>query len=166
MRQNFRFEQTNESSKKQYKQEVIEYLLDKEYGSTVTNEHLGNMLHYNIDDEDEYKKYKSIMAGIKNFLLRYGRVLRSVPNVGYYILKPSQISQHCYRTYIKSASRLYDKSAYVLDRTDKTELNQDRMEEITNMLSLNQQLINKVAQTIHESTYYSRKSYYDSLEEN
>lgn len=165
MKQNFRFEQTNESAKKQYKQEVIEYLLEKEYGSTVTNEQLGNMLHYNIDDEEEYHKFKTMMASIKSFLLRYGRVLKGIAGVGYYILKPSQISQHCYRTYIKSASRLYDKSAYVLDRTDKTELNQDRMEEITNMISLNQQLIDKVAATIHESTYYSRKTYYDSLEE-
>lgn len=165
MKQNFRFEQTNESAKKQYKQEVIEYLLEKEYGSTVTNEQLGSMLHYNIDDEEEYKKFKTMMASIKSFLLRYGRVLKGIAGVGYYILKPSQVSQHCYRTYIKSASRLYDKSAYVLDRTDKTELNQDRMEEITNMINLNQQLIDKVAATIHESTYYSRKAYYDSLGE-
>ena len=165
MKQNFRFEQSNESAKKQYKQEVIEYLLSQEYGSTVVNETLANMLHYNIDDEEEYHKFKTMMAGIKNFLLRYGRVLKGISGVGYYILKPSQVSQHCYRTYIKSASRLYDKSAYVLDRTDKTQLNQDRMEEITNMLALNQQLIDKVAETIQESTYYSRKTYYDSLEE-
>lgn len=166
MKQSFRFEQTNESSKKQYKQEVIEYILEKPYGTTVGNDQLASMLHYNIDNEEEYHKFKTMMASIKGFLLRYGRILRSVPNVGYYILKPSQISQHCYRTYIKSASRLYNKSAYVLDRTDKTNLNQDRMEEITNMINLNQQLIDKVAATIHESAYYSRKAYYDSLEEN
>lgn len=166
MKQNFRFEQDRDSKKKQYKQEVIEYLLEKEYGSTVTNEQLGNMLHYNIDDEEEYRKFKTMMASIKSFLLRYGRVLKGIAGVGYYILKPSQISQHCYRTYIKSASRLYDKSAYVLDRTDKSELSDTRKEEINNMINLNKQLIENVYNTIQESTYYSRKAYYDSLEEN
>lgn len=165
MKQSFRFEQDRDSKKKQYKQEVIEYLLDKEYGSTVTNEKLGNMLHYNIVDEEEYHKYKTMMAGIRAFLLRYGRVLRSVPNIGYYILKPSQISQHCYRTYIKGASRLFDKSAYVLDRTDKTNLNETRTEEIQNMITLNKQLIDNTWNTIQESAYYSRKTVYDSLED-
>lgn len=164
MKQNFRFEQSNESAKKQYKQEIIEYILKQPYGTTMLDETLAHILHYNIDDEEEYHKYKTLMQSIKSWLLGRGRVLKSISNVGYYILKPSQVSQHCYRTYIKHASRLYDKSAYVLDRTDKTELNQDRMEEITNMISLNQQLIDKVAATIHESAYYSRKAYYDSLE--
>lgn len=165
MKQNFRFEQERDSKKKQNKQEVIEYILKKDYGSTITNEQLAEMLQYNIEDEEEYHKFKTMMSSIKKYLLSKGRVLKGISNIGYYILKPSQVSQHCYRTYIKSASRLYDKSAYVLDRTDKTNLNQDRMEEITNMLALNQQLIDKVAETIHESTYYSRKTYYDNLGE-
>lgn len=165
MKQNFRFEQTNESSKKQNKQEVIEFLLNKEYGSTITNEELGRMLGYNINDDEEYHKYKAIMTRIKNFLLKYGRVLKSIPNIGYYILKPSQVSQHCYRTYIKSASRLYDKSAYVLDRTDKTELNETRKEEINNLIGLNKLLAETAENLIQESAYYSRKTYYDSLGE-
>ena len=165
MKQNFRFEQTNDSAKKQYKQEVIEYILNEPYGSILTNDELATMLRYNIDDEDEYKKYKNMMGSIKGYLLSRGRVLRGVPNVGYYILKPSQVSQHCYRTYIKSAARLYDKSAYVLDRTDKTQLNEVRTEEINNMIEMNKKLIENAWNTIQESTYYSRKLYYDSLED-
>jgi hypothetical protein len=105
------------------------------------------------------------MGRIKNFLLQYGFVLKGISWIGYYILKPSQVSKHCYRTYIKSASRLFDKSAYVLDRTEKVQLNDDRLEEINNMISLNQQLISNMRNTIQESAYYSRMDYYDSLEE-
>lgn len=165
MKQNFRFEQERDSKKLQNKQEVIEYILNEPYGETLLNEELGIMLGYNIEDEEEFKKYKNMMQSIKKFLLSKGRVLKSIPNLGYYILKPSQISKHCFNTYIKSASRLYDKSAYVLERTDKTGLNTTRMEEINNMISLNQQLIEKVENVITESTYYSRKTYYDSLED-
>ena len=165
MKQNFRFEQINHSAKKQNKQEIIEFILNKEYGTTITNEELGKLLRYNIEDEEEYKKYKSLMSRIKSFLLNYGRVLKGISGVGYYILKPSQISQHCYRPYIKQAGRLYDKSAFVLDRTDKTELNETRTEEINNMITLNKELIDNAWKTIQESAYYSRKSVYDEGEE-
>lgn len=165
MKQEFRFEQERDSKKKQNKQEAIEFILEKEYGTTILHEELANILQYNISDEDEFKKYKNIMVQIKNFLLSYGRVLKGISGVGYYILKPSQVSQHCYRTYIKSAGRLYDKSAYVLDRTDKTELSDIRKEEIHNMIQLNKQLIDNAWNTIQESAYYSRKAVYDNLED-
>ena len=165
MKQNFRYEHQRDSERKQCKQEVIEFILSEPYGSTITDEKLAKMLRYNIDDEEEYHKYKTMMSRIKSFLTRYGRVLKGISGVGYYILKPSQMAQHCYRTYIKSASRLYDKSAYILDRTDKTELNETRIEEMNNIIELNKSLIDNSWKTIEESAYYSRKAYYDTLKE-
>ncbi len=165
MKQSFRYEQEKDSAKKQYKQEVIEFILNEPYGTTITYEKLAKMLRYNIDDEEDYYRFKQMMSRIKSFLIKYGRVLKGISGVGYYILKPSQMAQHCYRTYIRSASKLYDKSAYVLDKTDKTKLNQDRIEEITNIMSLTHSLITNTQKTISESSYISRKDYYDSLEE-
>ena len=165
MKQNFRFEQERDSSKKQNKQEVIEYILAQSYGTTLYHNDLCKKLGYNFETEEEFYKYKSMMGSIKRVLTSYGRILRSVPNVGYYILKPSQISQHCYRTYIKGAARMYDKSEYVLERTDKTELNEVRTEEINNMIALTKDLIKKSWDSIQESAYYSRKDYYDNLED-
>lgn len=80
-------------------------------------------------------------------------------------LKPSEISRHCYKTYIKRAAKMYDKSAYILDRTDKCQLDEERLQEITDIIKVNQELINNVWNTLKESVYYSRKNYYDSLEE-
>ncbi len=161
---NYRYEGLYESKKKHNIQEVCEYILESDYGNTISDSDLCKILGYNINDEEEYHKYKTIMSRVRNFLLQYGYVLKSVSGVGYYILKPEQITRHCYNTYVKHASRLYDKSYYVLDRTDKTELNKDRLEEIKNMMELNKQLIETVEATIAESKYYSRKDYYDSLE--
>lgn len=163
MKQNFRFDQERDSDKKQYKQEVIEYILNEDYGVTLFNENLARMLHYDIEDELEYYKFKSMMTSIKSFLITKGKVLKGIPGVGYYILKPSQVAQHCYRTYVKKAGRMYDKSAYILDRTDKTGLSEVRLEEMNNMMELNKQLIDNAWNTIKESPYYSRKDYYDSL---
>ena len=176
MKENYRFEQEYQTSKSQNKQEyqtsksqnkqeVIEFILNKDYGETLSNYELAKMLKYNIDDEEEYHKFKTMMSSIRKFLLRYGRVLKSISGVGYYILKPSQISQHCYRTYIKGAARMFDKSQFVLERTDKSELNETRIEEIQNIMELNKNLIENTWNAIEESKYYSRKNYYDSLEE-
>ena len=162
---NYRYQGEYESKKRHNIQLAVEFILEKNYGSTIGHIELANILQYNIDDEEEFKKYKSTMARVKNFLLDYGYVLKGVSGIGYYILKPTQVSSHCYRTYVKKASRLYDKSAYVLDKTDKTEMNENRLEEIKNMIDLNKQLIDNAWKTVIESPYYSRKDYYDSLED-
>ena len=160
MKQNFRFEQVHNSKKKGNKQETIEFILEKDYGATISHTELSKLLGYNINDEEEFKKYTSMMNSIKKFCLNYGRVLKGISGVGYYILKPSEISRHCYRTYIKKAGKLYDKSAFVLDRTDKTELTELRLEELNNMIALNQSLIDNAWKTIQESVYYSRRVVY------
>ena len=165
MKTNFRYEQTYESKKKQSIQETVEFILDKNFGTTISDTDLAKILKYNISYEEEYKKYKSMMNKIRNFLLQYGYVLKSISGIGYYILKPQQISSHCYKTYVKRASRLYDKSSYILDHTDKTELSPVRKEELENIVNLNKQLIDNAYKLITESKYYSRKNYYDSLED-
>lgn len=165
MKRNYKYEGERTGSKTQNIQETIEFILNKDYGTTITHSELSRLLNYNIEIEEELKKYKNIIARIKSFIMQYGYVLKGINGVGYYILKPSQISKHCYRTYMKRSARLLDKSFFVLDRTEKKDLNADRTEEINNMMTLNRQLIENMQSTIQESAYYSRKEYYDSLEE-
>lgn len=165
MKNDFRYQGERDSKKKQNIQETVEFIIEKNYGTTITHGQLSKILGYNIEEEIEFKKYRSVMSRIKNFVLQYGYVLKGISGVGFYILKPTQVSSHCYRTYIKRAGRLYDKSAYILDRTDKTEMNEIRKQEIQNMMDLNKKLIENSFNTIKESPYYSRKAYYDSLED-
>ena len=165
MKQDFRYEQERDSKKRLDIQEVVEYILNRKYGETLLHEDLAKLLRYNIEDEEEYYKYKAMMARVKRFLIQYGYILKGIGGIGYYILKPSQISRHCYKTYIKSCSRMYDKSLYILERTDKSELNDDRQQEIGFLMDLNKELIEKTERIITESPYYSRKTYYDNLED-
>ena len=162
---NFRYEGERDSFYRQKKQEIVEYILDKNYGDTIYHSDLSKILGFNIEIEKEKSKYKTAMLRIKNIVLEYGYVLKSISGVGYCILKPSQISQHCYRTYVKRAGRLYDKSEYILEHTEQVDMNDDRKEEIQNLMAMNKQLIANVWDTIQESAYYSRKNYYDSLED-
>lgn len=165
MKINFRFEGERDSEHKQYIQEGIEFILNKEYGETILHEDLSRILHVNIEDELMLKRYKYLMQRIKNYILQYGYVLKSINGVGYYILKPSQISKHCYRTYIRRSSRLFDKSKYILDHTEKHDLSDIRLEEINNIIKLNKKLIDETEKIITDSPYYSRKAFYDTLED-
>ena len=151
MKTNFRYTGERESRKKQNIQEVVEYILGMNYGQTIFHTDLSKILGYNIEDENEEKKYRIIMQRVKNFILEYGYVLKGINGVGYYILKPSQISKHCYKTYINRARRMYDKSDYILKHTEKSQLNEDRLEELQNMMELNKKLIDNAWDTIKES---------------
>lgn len=165
MKKEFRYNGERESSKKQNIQEAVEYIMSMNYGQTIFHNELAKILGYNIEDDKEHNKYKSIMQRVKNFILQYGYVLKGINGLGYYILKPSQVSKHCYTTYIKKARRMYDKSDYILEHTEKSSLNEDRLEELQNMINLNKQLIDNAWETIKESEYYSRKNYYDNLQD-
>lgn len=161
----FRYDESRyESAKKQAFQECMEYCLEHTYGNTLLESELGRILGYNLDTEEEYRKYKSIMGRIKNELINYGKVLKSVKG-GYYILKPQHVTSHCYRNYVKRSQRTLDKSLYILDHLDNTELNSDRLEEYNQFKELNEKIIDEANKLINNSVYYSRMDYYNSLED-
>ena len=115
--------------------------------------------------EKEARKFKSTMVKVKNFLIDYGKILKTISGVGYYILKPKQISGYCYKTYITITSKILSKSERILKHVDREELDEPRTEEYENIKSLNQELQEAIEGTINSSVYYSRKDYYNSLED-
>lgn len=165
MKKNYRYEGEYRSSKEQGKQEVIEYILDKEKGSTIEFDKLAKMLGYNLEDEKEKRKFKSRMGVIKNFLIDKGYVLKSITGVGYYILKTKHISSYCYHTYIRKTENLLNKSARILGHAQWGELDEIRREEYNNVKELNMDVEGAILNTIESSRYYKKKNYYDSLED-
>jgi hypothetical protein len=165
MKKNFIYESSYQSEYKQRIQEAIEYILTLKYGDTIPFEKLGHILHYNIEDEKENKKFKSTMGRVKNFLIDKGYVLKTITGIGYYILKPKQISSYCYRTYISKTQNLLDKSNRILMHTETFELSKDRKEEYDDVLELNTNVNKAIEEQIITSPYYANKNYYNSLED-
>ena len=165
MKPNFRYDSSYQSEFKQKIQETVEYILERNYGDTISFNTLGKLLHYNIYDEVENKKFKSTMGRVKNFLIDKGYVLKSIPGVGYYILKPKQISGYCYHTYIKRTENLLEKSDRILSHVAQSELSEIRKEEYENVCDLNSDVINAIDSSIENSKYFNRKNYYDNLED-
>lgn len=153
------------TAKKQYIQTTIEFILNNERGTTILNTALAEMLNYNIDDEQEFKKFKSTMGRIKNFLIDYGYILKSISGVGYYILKSKQIAGHCYHTYIRKTEKLLNKNERILNHIDNTELSEIRKKEKKEVVELNNDLIENVSKTIEYSDYIKNRNEYESLED-
>lgn len=163
MKQNFKYEYERETQYKYNKQEVIQYILDKKYGDTLYNQDLAKMFGFNLEDAKENDRFHMQMGKIKNILIDYGYVLKTIIGVGYYILKPKQISGYCYHTYIRKTENLLGKSAKILVHTEISELSEIRKEEYNNICDLNIDTSNAIATTIENSSYYKNKNYYDSL---
>lgn len=161
--QNFRYDSRYNSLKKRELQETIELILSKNYGDTITFEQIAKILHYNIDDEKEKRKFRSAMSRVKNFLIDYGYILKTITNVGYYILKPKHISSYCYRTYIDKTKVLLEKSERILVHVDQTELSDIRKKEHKEMLQLNQDLYSEIGLVVEGSDYGKNRRNYENL---
>lgn len=163
MKQQFKYEYERESEYKYKKQEVIQYILDKKYGDTIYSKDLAKILGFNLENTKENDKYRTQMGRIKNVLIEYGYVLKSINGVGYYILKPKQISGYCYHAYIRRTENLLGKSAKILAHTEVSELSEIRREEYNNVCDLNIDTNNAIATTIENSEYYKKRNIYDNL---
>lgn len=144
---------------------VCKYILDKEYGDVVDFKTLAKMFEIDLTEESDWKKLQNRMKQVKNILVDYGIVLKNVIGVGYYILKPKQISSYCYRTYVEKTKTLLEKSERILSHIDKTELSDIRKKEQSQMYDLNQQLYSEIGLIVEESDYGKNRNYYNSLKD-
>ena len=162
----YRYENERYNSKNLNRiQETIEYILTLNYGDVILFETMAKMLNYNIEDEKEKAKFRNTMQKVKNFLINYGYILKSVVNVGYYILKPQQIASYTYRTYIQRPLRLFEKADIILEHTDITKLKDARFQEYKEVRDLNLQAHENLENTINVSDYKKNKYIYDNLED-
>ena len=144
-------------------QEAVEYILSYKYGDTIPVEKLAKILKINIENEKEYSRFKSQMCRIKNFLIEYGYIIKSIAGVGYYILKPQQISGYCYHTDIDKTLRTLEKSNYILENVDRHNMSDVRKKEHTEIKNLSNDVYHAVGKTINISEYKKNKYQYDNL---
>ena len=159
MEVNYRYSSKNEERIK----DACDYILDKEYGSTILFGQLAEIMRFNIQDEQEERRFKNVMGRVKNILVDYGYILKIITGVGYYILKPKHISSYCYRTYVDRTKRLLEKSDRVLRHVDQKELSDVRKKEHSEMTDLNQQLYGEIGLVVEASEYGKNRAYYESL---
>lgn len=145
--------------------DAVEFILEKDYDTTIEFGKLAEIMHYNIEDEVEEKRFKNTMARVKNILIDHGYILKTITGVGYYILKPKHISSYCYRTYVDRTKLLLEKSERILKHVDRTELSDVRKKEHSQMQDLNQQLYGEIGLVVEGSDYGRNRHYYNNLKD-
>lgn len=146
-------------------EEISNYILSKEYGKTIKYTDLANKADLDITDAVQYRKMIAMMKKVKEILVNYGYVLKSIPNIGYYILKPKQVSGFAYRKYVAKIPKMLIKTEKILTNVDKKELSNERIKERNEVEELTKTLRENVETTIINSKYYSRKDYYKKLQD-
>ena len=141
---------------------ALEYILEREHGETIPYVTLANILRFSLQDEHQEKIFKRRMSKIKNTLIDYGYILKSVGGVGYYILKPNQISSFTFRNYIVKPQKAYEKAQRILNHVDKTKLNDTDKEEHRYAKELAENIAEKTDKIIYSSNYWNNKSLYEN----
>ena len=135
-------------------EEIEKYVKQKKYGDTITFSELQVLTDYNLKDKFQSYKFKSnIMRKVKIRLLQYGIVLKSIRNLGYYILKPNQIQSYTYRTYIIRPLKHLEKAEMILINTKTEKLNKNELEKHKQTLDLDISLLKISNNLIKDEKY-------------
>ena len=145
--------------------EVCDYVLSQDYGNVIPYDILSEMFGIKLNSEKEWKTLTNRMRQVKSIMVNYGIVLKNVIGVGYYILKPKQISSYCYRTYIEKSQTLLNRSQKILNNIDKKELSEIRQKEYKEINSLNTKVNIELSSTVEKSDYNKNMAYYNSLKD-
>lgn len=143
-------------------EQLFNMFIQKQYGEIIYHTEIARILGF---DKTE-SKYGIYVRKAKDRLIPYGKVLKSIPGVGFIVLKPQQVSGFVYRKYIKKTLNMYDKSEEILSYLQRDNFSEAREKEFQDVQKLNRDLQESTASMIQESGYYSRMDYYNSLDEN
>lgn len=133
---------------------IVNYIVKKKQGESVTYQELQTFTNYDLNDEYSSYKFKTcIMGRVKNILIEYGYILKSVKYMGYYILKSNQIQSYTYRTYIRKPLRHLKKAERILTNTNTKTLKQNELLDYQLTVNLNEDLINATDNIINSKKY-------------
>lgn len=148
----------DELTPKEKREKIKELILSREHGETLTYEELNNILQEDMEDRYGREVFRRQMNKVKNELFSKGYVIRPVCNVGYFILKPNQVSSYTYRNYIVKPMNSFKKAKIILDNTEKKKLRGQEITEYTNTCELNEAIIYANAELINSEEYSMLKS--------
>lgn len=143
----------NELSPKEKRDKITKLILSKKYGETLNYDELNLILQEDLDDYYGKQHFIKQMNKVKNELFSKGYVIRPIYNVGYYILKPEQISSYTYRTYITKPLKSFKKAETILMNTEKANLKGKYWEEYKATCNLNNAIIDTNTKLINSKEY-------------
>ena len=142
-----------ELTPKEKREKIKKLVLSKNYGETLSYNELNSILQEDLNDYYGKVVFRRQMNKVKNELFSKGYVIRPVYNVGYYILKPNQVSSYTYRNYITKPMNSFKKAKVILDNTKKGKLQGQEISEYNATCELNESIIYTNAELLNSEEY-------------
>lgn len=143
----------DELTPKEKREKIKQMILSKDYGTTILYDEINEIMQENLYDFKGRDYFIKQMNKVKNELFTTGYIIRPVYNVGYYVLKPNQISSYTYRNYIRKPLKSLDKAKTILEHTNKSELKKQEISEYQTTVSLNEAMLYANNQLINDDEY-------------
>lgn len=157
-------ENKNSLSPKEKREKLYEFILSKNYGETITIEQINNILQENLNSDLGSKRFRNQINKVKNKLYEKGYVIRSIYDIGYYILKPNQVSSYTYRNFIVKPTKQFNKARIIMKNTNSKNLNDDEYIELYNTIELNKEMIRTTNKILNsEKNFYKKGIYYNGI---
>lgn len=157
-------ENKNSLSPKEKREKLYEFILSKNYGETITIEQINNILQENLNSDLGSKRFRNQINKVKNKLYEKGYVIRSIYDIGYYILKPNQVSSYTYRNFIVKPTKQFNKARIIMKNTNTKNLNDDEYVELYNTIELNKEMIRTTNKILNsEKNFYKKGNYYNGI---
>lgn len=157
-------ENKNSLSPIEKREKLYEFILSKNYGETITIEQINNILQENLNSDLGSKRFRNQINKVKNKLYEKGYVIRSIYDIGYYILKPNQVSSYTYRNFIVKPTKHFNKARIIMKNTNTKNLNDDEYVELYNTIELNKEMIRTTNKILNsEKNFYKKGNYYNGI---
>lgn len=140
-------------TQKEKRIELYNLIMSKNYGDMITIEEINNILQEDLISKNGYNKFRRQIRLVCNMLIYDGYVLKNIPNKGYYILKPNQVSSFTYRNYIIRPLNSLNKARTILDNTKTKKLNIDEELIHTKTSHLNNELFTSMNKILDSEKY-------------
>lgn len=138
---------------KEKREKIKQMIMEKDYGTTVLYEEINEIMQEDLYDFKGRDYFIKQMNKVKNELFSTGYIIRPIYNVGYYILKPNQISSYTYRNYIRKPLKSFEKAKTILENTNKKELKKQEITEYNTTVALNESMIYANNQLLNDDEY-------------
>lgn len=121
-------------------------------GKYQINKNTAEIISLNYNNTGKIR-FRSQMNKVKDRLYKKGFVIRSIYNIGYYILKPNQVSSYTYRNFIVRPTKQYNKAKIILENINNKEFNNDENLEFKTTKSLNKKIIDTTNNLLNSNEY-------------
>lgn len=121
-------------------------------GKYQINKNTAEIISLNYNNTGKIR-FRSQMNKVKDRLYKKGFVIRSIYNIGYYILKPNQVSSYTYRNFIVRPTNQYKKAKTILENLNNKNFNNFENLEFESTKSLNKKIIKTTNDLLNSNEY-------------